>query len=121
MFTTAEANEFAQHWIDAWNAHGLTLIISHYSSDVIFSSPLIRKVQGKADGILHGRDALLDYFTKAPNNYPSLHFQLHSVLCGIETVTLLYDSVNGLLAAETMRVNNAGQITQVWAQYDRFE
>jgi hypothetical protein len=50
-----------------------------------------------------------------------LRFHLRAVLVGVDTVTILYDSVNGLLAAETMALDEAGQITRVWAQYDKLE
>jgi hypothetical protein len=41
------------------------------------------------------------------------------VFRGIDSVTLLYESVNGLLAAETMMPNPQNHISLVLAQYDR--
>ena len=35
MLTAAEANELAQHWIEAWNDHDLERIIAHSSDDVV--------------------------------------------------------------------------------------
>jgi hypothetical protein len=121
MLAIEDANEFAGQWIAGWNAHDLDLIIRHYSDDVIFSSPFVEKIGAGAPGTVHGRAALLKYFRAALDKFPSLSFQLRAVLIGIDTVTILYDSVNGLVAAETMALNDAGQITRVWAQYDRFE
>lgn len=121
MLTTKEANEFARQWISAWNAHDLTLILEHYSDDVVFSSPFVKGIANETSGSLHGRAALLKYFGEALNKFPSLRFQLRADLTGVDTVTILYDSVNGLLAAETAMLNDDRRITRVWAQYDRFE
>jgi SnoaL-like domain len=121
MLTTKEANEFARQWISAWNAHDLALIMEHCSNDVVFSSPFVERIANDTSGSLHGHTALLKYFSEALNRFPSLRFQLRAVLIGIDTVTILYDSVNGLLAAETVMLNDSGQITRAWAQYDRFQ
>ena len=121
MLTTNEANEFARQWISAWNAHDLALIMEHYSKNVVFSSPFAERIASETSGSLRGRAALVRYFGEALHRFPSLRFQLRAVLTGIDTVTILYDSVNGLLAAETMMLNDDHQITRVWAQYDRFK
>jgi len=121
MLTTTEANDFARQWIAAWNAHDLPLIMNHYSDDIVFSSPFVSKIANESSGTLRGRAAVLQYFGEALQRFPSLRFQLRAVLIGIETLTILYESVNGLLAAETALLNGAGRITRVWAQYDRVE
>ena len=121
MLATENANVFARQWIAAWNAHNLDLIISHYSDEVVFSSPFVKRIGASASGSVYGRAALIEYFRAGLERFPGLSFQLRAVLIGIDTVTILYDSVNGLLAAETMALSDTGQITRVWAQYDRFE
>ena len=121
MLATEQANEFARQWITDWNAHDLDRIITHYSDDIVFSSPFVKRIGTSSSGSLCGRAALLEYFSAALAKFPALSFQLRAVLIGIDTVTILYDSVNRLLAAETMELNDMGQITRVWAQYDRFE
>jgi len=62
---------------------------------------------------------LVAYFKAALAKYPTLTFRLHAVLCGINSVTLLYESVSGLLAAETMILNQRHQVSCVLAQYDK--
>jgi hypothetical protein len=121
MLATENANEFAREWIAGWNAHDLDRIIRHYSDDVIFSSPFVERMGSGSSGTVQGRTALIKYFRAALDKFPFLSFQLRAVLIGVDTITILYDSVNGLLAAETMALNDDGQITKVWAQYDRFE
>ena len=49
-----------------------------------------------------------------------LTFRLRDVLCGINSVTLLYESVSGLLAAETMILNQRHQVSCVLAQDDQW-
>ena len=120
MLTIEEGQAFANRWLSAWNLHDTESIIAHYSDDVVFSSPFVERLVADASGSIHGRAALLKYFRAALEKFPSLRFHLRAVLVGVNTVTILYDSVNGLLAAETMVLNEAGQVTHVWAQYDRF-
>ena len=118
MLTRAEADELAGHWIQAWNEHDLERILAHYADDVVFSSPFIRKVGMSSSGTVSGKEALLTYFTAALARYPTLTFQLRAVFRGIDSVTLLYESVNGLLAAETMILNERHEVSRVLAQYD---
>jgi hypothetical protein len=42
------------------------------------------------------------------------------VFRGVDTVTLLYERVTGLLAAETMMLNSQNQVSRVFAQYDKW-
>ena len=120
MLTAGEAHELARHWIDAWNDHDLERILAHYADDVVFSSPFIQTIGTSSTGAVSGRDALHAYFNAALVKYPALRFRLHAVFRGIDSVTLLYESVNGLLAAETMILNPRRQVSRVLAQYDRF-
>ena len=119
MLTAGEAHELAHRWIEAWNDHDLERILAHYADDVVFSSPFIRKLGTNPSGSVVGRAALLAYFKSALEKYPALTFRLHTVFCGIDTVTLVYESVNGLLAAETMVLNQHNQVSRVLAQYDK--
>ena len=118
MLTRTEADELAGHWIKAWNDHDLERIIGHYADDVVFSSPFVQKVGMSSSGALAGKEALLAYFTAALVRYPTLTFHLREVFRGIDSVTLVYDSVNGLLAAETMILNERREVSRVLAQYD---
>jgi hypothetical protein len=119
MLNAAEADDLARHWIEAWNDHDLERILSHYADDVVFSSPFIQKMGMSPSGAIVGTQALLAYFKAALARYPTLTFRLHAVFRGIDSVTLLYESVNGLLAAETMVLNQRHQVSRVLAQYDR--
>ena len=109
---------FATAWIDAWNSHDLDRILEHYADDVAFHSPFIVKVLGDDRGRIDGKPALRAYFAKALAAYPDLHFELHTVLSGVDGITLYYTSVKGLLAAETMLLDAIGNIAIVHAHYN---
>ena len=119
MLTAREADALAQDWIECWNAHDLTRIIAHYADDVVFSSPFIQKLGASPSGAIVGKEALLAYFKTALEKYPALTFRLRAVFRGIDSITLLYESVNGLLAAETMMLNQHNKVSRVLAQYDK--
>ena len=52
------AEAFADEWIAAWNSHDLDRILSHYTPDFEFSSPLMPEVSGEPSGRLKGQDAI---------------------------------------------------------------
>lgn len=115
--TEALAHQFARDWLEAWNRHDLEGILAHYAEDVEFTSPFVAKLTGEAQGTLRGRTALRQYFAKGLTAFPDLKFELQQVLVGVDSVTLLYRSVNNLLAAETMTLNERNQIVRVQAHY----
>ena len=117
MLTSAEGHALARHWIEAWNDHDLERILAHYAHDVVFSSPFVQKIGASPSGTIVGTNALRAYFTAALATYPTLTFRLHAVFRGVESVTLLYESVNGVLAAETMLLDQRHQVSRVLAQY----
>jgi hypothetical protein len=89
----------------------------HYSEDAVFSSPLVRATLRVNSDSIRGHAALITYFSAALWKFPSLRFWLRAVYAGDETVILLYDSVNGLVASERMNLNGKGQIIRVWVYY----
>jgi len=119
MLTAEKASGFAEEWIEAWNNHDLSRIVAHYSDDIIFSSPFVVSVGGAATGDLCGREALEIYFEAALSKFPAPRFELRTVFCGTDALTVVYTSVNDLLAAETMVLSNDFHIKRVWAQYDK--
>ena len=120
MLTAGEGHELAQRWIEAWNDHDLDRIVAHYADDVVFTSPFIQKIGTSPSGAVFGREALRAYFKTALDKYPTLTFRLLDIFRGVDSVTLLYESVNGLRAAETMMLNHENQVSRVLAQYDNW-
>jgi predicted ester cyclase len=112
-----EAWAFANHWIDAWNAHNLELILSHYGESVELTSPVAAQLLGNPEGRVSGKANLRAYFQRGLQAYPDLHFQLEKVFWGINSVVLCYANQKGIPVAEFMELSQGGRVTRVVANY----
>lgn len=110
------ANSFAQHWVDAWNAHDLDAILSHYADDFDMASPYIAQIAGEPSGRLKGKALVRAYWAKALARMPDLHFELLQVLTGADSVTLYYRGARGL-AAEVFFFDAQRRVTSACAHY----
>jgi len=117
MVTAEKSRHIAQAWIESWNSHDLDSIMSHYSDDVEFTSPFVIRLLGDETGAIEGKDCIRSYFKKGLDTYPHLKFELIKVLSGVNSVTLFYKSVNGMLAAEVMILDQENKICKVIAHY----
>jgi ketosteroid isomerase-like protein len=52
---------FTQRWLEAWNSHDLEAIVSHFTDDVVFTSPLAVEMVDWSDGVVRGKAALREY------------------------------------------------------------
>jgi len=111
-----EANEFADHWIESWNSHDLDAILSHYSEDFEMFSPVIVESMGEPSGKLKGKELIREYWAKALDKYPQLHFEKLHALAGSSSVTILYNGVRGL-SAEVFLFNQSGKVHSAYAHY----
>ncbi len=106
MIDATFAREFAADWIDAWNAHDLERILAHYTDDFEMRSPLIVERMGVASGVLRGKAAIREYWGKSLASTPQLHFELHDVLVGVDSIVLYYHSrTAGQMRAEALTFN----------------
>lgn len=110
------AHEFADEWIEAWNAHDLPRILSHYDDDFEMSSPLIRTLMNNPSGTLKGKSAVGAYWERALARAPDLHFTLESVLLGANSITLIYQGARGL-SAEVFHISSSGKVSSAYAHY----
>src|SRR5215472_15993388 len=88
------AEEFALEWIDAWNAHDLDRILSHYKDDFEMTSPLIVERKLSPNGRLKGKEAIRSYWGKGLATTPNLKFDLLNVMVGVNSLAILYRNVN---------------------------
>ena len=116
IMDSALANEFADHWIAAWNQHDLEKILSHYTNDFEMSSPVIVEAMKVPSGTLKGKDKVRAYWSKALQNYPDLKFEKLHVLTGSSSVTIIYNGVRGL-SAESFHFNRSGKVHAAFAHY----
>ncbi|MEO6684319.1 MAG: nuclear transport factor 2 family protein [Dyadobacter sp.] len=111
-------NQFSSEWIEAWNAHDLEKILSHYAEDIEFYSPIIKQLGTNEEGVIKDKITLRDYFRKALALYPDLYFDLHEILIGTESLILFYTSVNNKKSAEFMQFDKEGKVNFVRAHYN---
>jgi len=118
MIDAKWAKEFAQEWIDAWNAHDMDRILSHYIDDFEMRSPLIVERMGIASGVLKGKTAVRPYWEGALAASPLLKFVLHDVLVGTNAIALYYHSVTkGGMVIEHLTFNEQHQVVSGSALY----
>ena len=104
--TKDEARSLADHWVAAWNAHDLDLIMSHYDVAVELTSPVAAQLLGMPDGKIIGKATLRAYFQRGLEAYPDLQFRLADVLCGVNSVVLYYMNQKGTRTAEFMELSS---------------
>ena len=110
------AEKFAKEWIAAWNSHDLQRILEHYEDDFEMSSPIIATLVGEPSGTLRGKAAVASYWAKALQKMPNLHFELLTVLVGVDSVTVYYKGHRGL-SAEVLHFGPRGKVRAAFAHY----
>ena len=115
--TRDEACRFAEHWIAAWNAHDLDLIMTHYEDAIELTSPVAAQLLGTPEGKVSGKANLKSYFQRGLAAYPELRFRLDDVLLGVSSVVLFYTNQKGTQTAEFMELSAAGKVARVVANY----
>lgn len=115
--TREEAWNLAHHWVAAWNAHDLELILTHYEDAVELTSPVAAQLLGAPEGKVVGKTDLRAYFQKGLAAYPDLRFDLENVFWGVNSVVLCYANQRGTHSAEFMELSASGKVVRVVANY----
>ena len=115
--TRDEAWSLANHWVAAWNAHDLDLIMTHYDDAIELISPVAARLLGTPDGRVAGKADLRAYFQRGLEAYPELQFHLEDVLWGINSIVLYYTNQKGTRTGEFMEVSASGRVARVVANY----
>lgn len=111
MMNPDKALQIAHQWIEAWNQRDLEAIISHYSDEIEFSSPLITKLMDNPEGKLQGKVALQAYFATGLATYPNLKLELVEILVGINSLIICFRrEEQKQLAADYMEINQQGLV-----------
>jgi ketosteroid isomerase-like protein len=111
------ADSFAHDWVEAWNAHDLSRVLSHYTEDFEMSSPFITQFAGETSGSLAGKAQVSAYWQAALQKIPNLHFDLQSVLVGVSSIVIYYRTNFGRRTAEVLFFNQAGLVYRAAAHY----
>lgn len=107
-----EAERFADQWVAAWNAHDLDAVLSHFTDDAVFTSPVAARILPETDGILRGKDAIRRYWAVGLEKIPDLHFEVIHVYTGLDTIVLNYRNQTGALVNEVLRVGEEGLVVR---------
>ena len=116
MIEQAFAEVFAADWIDSWNSHELSRILSHYTEDFEMNSPVIVDVVGELSGTLRGKQAVGAYWAIGLQLRPDLHFELISTLIGVNSITLYYRDHHGL-SADCFHFGSGQKVVRAYAHY----
>jgi hypothetical protein len=117
MLGKEEAHQFANRWIESWNAHDLDAILSHYAPEVVLTSPAAVRLLNTPEGTIEGIADLRTYFQRGLQAYPHLTFELLDVLCGLNSVVLYFKNQLGSHTAEYMELDRDRKIVRVVANY----
>ena len=116
--TRDEAWSLANHWVVAWNAHDLDLIMTHYDDAIELTSPVAARLLGTSNGKVVGKENLRAYFERGLEAYAELHFRLEDVLWGVNSAVLYYTNQRGTRTAEFMELSAMGKVVRVVANYN---
>jgi hypothetical protein len=111
------AEHFADDWIDAWNSRDLDRVLDHYADDFEMTSPVIIQIANEPSGMLKGKQAVGDYWKKALQLIPDLHFKLLSTLIGVNSITLYYKGARDRMAAEVFHFGPDRKVVKAYAHY----
>ncbi len=111
------AQELAEEWIAAWNAHDLDAIMSLYSPAVVFQTPTIIDSLGIPDGRVEGLDRLREHFARGLERLPDLRFELEEVYTGVHAVAMTYRWHDGTPVCELHEYDAEERIERVQALY----
>lgn len=110
------ARRFAKEWADGWNSHDLERVLSHFSEEVVFSSPAAVRLVDGSNGEIRGKSSLRSYWTEGLRRIPDLRFEILGVYVGVNTVVINYQNQGGGFVTETL-IFESGVVTRGYATY----
>lgn len=100
----------AHLWFEAFNAHNLENLLSLYDDEAKHFSPKLKIRQPETNGLVVGKEALLNWWQDAFDRLPTLHYKVTSLTANNERVFMEYiRTVSGeedMLVAEVLEINN---------------
>ena len=112
------ATAFARDWVDAWNAHDLEKILSHYSEDFTIETPMAAKLVPQSQGFVVGKSEVRKYWTIGLQKRPDLKFEILDVLVGVNSVGLhLFNTSSNMKSVEVMSFNGEMKVNKAIVIY----
>lgn len=109
---------FARDWIEAWNAHDIEKILSHYSEDFTIETPMAIKLYPQSQGIVIGKSEVRKYWTIGLERNPNLKFELIDLLIGVNSIGLhLFNTSSNKKSVELMSFNIDNKVDKAIVTY----
>jgi hypothetical protein len=102
------SEQFAHHWIEAWNSHDIERVLEHYHPDVAFLSPTAERLLG--NGHVVGIDKLRAYWIKGLEMRPALNFTLIRTFLGFQSIAIHYHDELAREVIESLIFDEDGQV-----------
>jgi hypothetical protein len=118
MKTWQEAWNWAAAECDAWNRRDLDAIMERYAENVVLSSPAVVARMGRADGWLHGKAKVREYFESGLKT-PGLHFELVDVLFGVNAICMIFRRETGVTVSDIFELDDQNRVIRLLACYGR--
>jgi hypothetical protein len=77
-------------------------VLSHFTDDVVFTSPIAAKIVEGSDGVIRGKAALREYWQEGLRRIPDLRFELRGIYVGQTTLVINYRNQSGGLVNEVL-------------------
>jgi ketosteroid isomerase-like protein len=116
--TQPEALDYAEQWIMNWNRKDVEAVLSHFSDEVVFTSPQAASIMGSAR--LEGKTRLREYWTRAVAAIGTIHFELDYVVSEGNRIAIIYTAELGgkrIRACELLVFGPDGEVCQGEAMY----
>lgn len=113
----AAANRFATQWAEHWNSHDLEALLSHFSDDVVWTSPVAAQIVDGSGGVLRGKAALRAYYAEGLRRTPELHFEVVGVYQGVNMLVINYRNQRGALVNEVLSFDDADLVGEGHGTY----
>lgn len=114
---TVDWTAFAAKWCDAWNGHDVERVLSHFTDDVIFTSPVAATLFPETGGEIRGKEALRAYWQEGLRRIPDLRFSIERVFGGIDMVVIQYRNQKGARVSEVLEFEN-GKVRRGHGTYE---
>ena len=118
IMTKEFAAAFAKDWVDAWNAHDIEKILSHYSEDFTIETPMAIKLYPESHGIVVGKSEVRKYWTIGLEKSPNLKFELLDLLVGVNSIGLyLFNTSSNKKSVELMSFDSENKVNKAIVTY----
>ena len=107
---TKQNESIAMRWFDAFNVHDLEKLLALYDDEAAHYSPKLKSRLPETNGLIHGKQALRDWWRDAFGRLPELHYKVTSLTANDSRVFMEYirqvPGDDDLLVAEVLEMKN---------------